>query len=123
MIKQGFANRLHPRAVVPVKLEGRNVPAETLSGITSFLLLYLATFVIGTVIISLENFDMVTCISSVATCLGNVGPGFSKVGPVMNFSIFSNFSKFVLSILMLIGRLELFTIILLFTPAYWRKNR
>lgn len=123
MIKQGFASRLHPRAVIPVKLEGRNVPTETLSNITSFLLLYIVTFIVGTIIISTENFDIVTCASAVASCLSNVGPGFSQVGPVMNYSIFSDFSKFILSALMLIGRLELFTIIILFTPTYWKGNK
>ncbi|MEG2529180.1 MAG: potassium transporter TrkG, partial [Anaerovoracaceae bacterium] len=78
---------------------------------------------LGSFIISFNGFDMLTSISSVITCVGNIGPGFNLVGPVMNFSIFSNFSKLVLSFLMIAGRLELFTFFMLFSRHYWDSNR
>ncbi|WP_462378297.1 potassium transporter TrkG, partial [Emergencia timonensis] len=66
---------------------------------------------------------LMTTISSVITCLGNIGPGFSLIGPVMNFSEFSGFSKLILSLLMIAGRLELFTFFMLFSPHYWNSNK
>jgi trk system potassium uptake protein TrkH len=71
----------------------------------------------------LENYDLETTISAVAACIGNIGPGFNLVGPVLNYSLFTDASTFMLAILMLIGRLELFTIILLFTRQFWNPDK
>jgi len=79
-------------------------------------------FIVGTILISLEDIGLESAASSVAVTLGNVGPGFGFVGPTRTYSEFSNFSKMVLSALMLIGRLELFTIIALLAPKYWRNE-
>ncbi len=123
LIRRGMYRKLHPRAVVPVKIQGRSVPSDTVSGITSFAVLYMCLLLFGSLVISLENYDMLTCISAVASCLGNIGPGFELVGPASNFSSFSDFSKMFLSFYMLIGRLELFTIMLLFTKFFWNPDR
>jgi trk system potassium uptake protein TrkH len=85
--------------------------------------LYFGIFFIGTILLSLENFDLITTASAVAACLGNIGPGFNLVGPVLNYSLFSDASTFLLAVIMLIGRLELFTIILLFTRQFWNPDR
>jgi len=123
LIAREMFRKMHPRAVVPVKLNGRPVQAVIVSNITSFTFLYFLTFIIGTLLISLEDFGLVVSASSVACTLGNVGPGFEVVGPVMNFSVFSNASKLLFSFLMLAGRLELFTLIILLTPGFWNPDR
>ncbi|HML36951.1 MAG TPA: TrkH family potassium uptake protein [Bacillota bacterium] len=123
LMKRGIAVRLHPRAVVSIKLGGKPVPADTLSAVANFVFLYVGIFFVGTLLLSLENFDLITTSSAVASCLGNIGPGFNLVGPVMNFSLFSDASTLMLAMIMLIGRLELFTIILLFTRQFWNPDR
>jgi len=123
LIRRGINKRLHPLAVVPVKLSGKNMQPDTVSSIASFIFLYFSLFLIGSLIVSLESVDLVTAISSTATCLGNVGPGFSLVGPMSNFSLYSDPATLLLSFLMLAGRLELFTLLLLFTPAFWFPDR
>jgi trk system potassium uptake protein TrkH len=87
-----------------------------------FLLLYLFIFVVGSIIVAGMGIDFNTAIGAVATSLGNVGPGIGKVGPVDNFAWLPYSVKFFLSFLMLLGRLELFTILVLFSPYFWKMN-
>jgi trk system potassium uptake protein TrkH len=117
-----FKRIVHPRAVVPLKINGDRVTGKIITHIMNFLLIYLMIFVIGSIIISLMGYDILTSFGAVATCLGNVGPAIGRVGPVDNFAFFDPFSKIFLSFLMLLGRLELFTILVLFTPYFWRAN-
>ena len=123
LIKRGIAIRLHPRAVIAIKINDKPVSADTLSSVVNFVYLYFVVFFLGAILLSLENFDLITTFSAVAACLGNIGPGFSLVGPVLNFSLFSAPSTFMLAVIMLIGRLELFTIILLFTRQFWNPDK
>lgn len=123
LIKRGFHRRLHPNAVLPIKLGGRNVSSDTISGIVSFLFLYMMLFLAGTFIVSLENVDIITAAGSVAACLGNAGPGFELVGPMSNYSLYSGWTTIFLSVYMIAGRLELFTILLLLTPSFWNPDR
>ncbi len=123
LIKRGIAVRLHPRAVIAIKINDKPIPADTISAVANFVFLYVGIFFIGTLLLSLENYDLETTASAVASCLGNIGPGFRLVGPMLNFSLFSDASTFMLAILMLIGRLELFTIILLFTRQFWNPDK
>ena len=95
---------------------------DQFNNIMNFLLIYLITFVMGSLVISLMGYDFATSLGAVATCLGNVGPAIGEVGPVDNFAFFSSPAKIVLSFLMLLGRLELFTLLILFTPFFWRAN-
>jgi len=104
-------------------LGGKTVSAETMSGIAGFILLYFAVAAAGTMLVSLEKVSIVTALSTVITCLSNVGPGFERVGPVCNFSFYSAPIKVFLGVLMIAGRLELYTIILLLRPEFWNKNR
>lgn len=115
-----FKRILHPRAIVPLKLNGKVVPARIMTHILVFLLLYLILFVFGSLIVSLLGLDFKTAIGAVATSLGNVGPGIGHVGPVDNFAWLPSSVKVVLTFLMLLGRLELFTILVLFTPYFWK---
>ena len=90
--------------------------------INVFLIAYVLIFAFSILLIAFDNLDMTTNFSAVATTLNNVGPGLEKVGPTGNFSIFSNFSTFVLTMDMLIGRLEIYPILLLFTRDTWKRH-
>ena len=122
LIRRGIATRLHPNAVVTVKMDNRTVPADTVTAIANHVFLYMLIVFLSTVVLSLNNFDMVTSFTSVFTCIGNIGPGFELVGPAANFSIFAAPSKLLLSLLMLAGRLELFTLVIILTPRFWNPN-
>ena len=121
-VKTNLKRMLHPRSVDSIKLEGKRVDATTTTNVTAYLAIYFICFTVIFLIISFENFDFETNISAVATCINNVGPGFSKVGPMGNFDIYSPFSKLVLSFTMLLGRLEIMPLILLFSPSVWFRG-
>ena len=123
LIKREFAKIFHPRAVIPIKYGEKVISNETVASITSFFALYIIIFILGTILISLEGIDLESAASAVASALGNVGPGFGFVGPTRTFSEFSALSKMLLSGLMLLGRLEIFTIMALFAPITWRTPR
>ncbi|HAZ23267.1 MAG TPA: potassium transporter, partial [Algoriphagus sp.] len=108
--------------IVPLMINGDRVTGRIITHIMNFLLIYLLTFVIGALVLSLMGYDLPTSLGAVATCLGNVGPAIGEVGPVDNFAFFSGSAKIFLSFIMLLGRLELFTILILFTPFFWRAN-
>lgn len=120
LIKREVGKLYHPRAVMPVKVNNKVMQNETITKINSFLALYLLIFIFSTLLVSLEQVDLVTAGSAVAATLGNIGPGLEMVGPSMNFNFFSIPTKLWLSFLMLLGRLELFTIIALIAPKNWR---
>ncbi|MCQ4635322.1 TrkH family potassium uptake protein [Anaerovorax odorimutans] len=122
LIRRGIATRLHPSAIVNVKLNGSTVPADTVTAIANHAFLYIVVIFISTILISLNNFNLVTSFTSVITCLGNIGPGFELVGPTANFSIYAGPAKVLLSFLMLAGRLELFTLFILLTPKFWNQD-
>lgn len=117
-----FKRILHPRAIVSLKINQVSVTGRVITHVIIFLLLYLLSFVIGSVILSVMGYDFLTSVGAAATSLGNVGPGIGKVGPVDNFGWMSGPAKILLSFLMLLGRLELFTILVLFTPFFWKSN-
>jgi len=122
LIKREVAKIFHPRAVIPIKTGDKVVPNETVASISSFFILYIIIFVLGTIVISLEGIDFESSAGAVAATLGNVGPGLGLVGPARTYSQFSKLGKMTLSIFMLLGRLELFTIIALFAPKTWKKE-
>jgi len=112
---------IHPRAIIPVRYNDVTVSKDIIFNIMAFLLFYLAIFVTGTIFMTFIGLDFLTAMGSVATCLGNVGPGIEAVGPVDNFANIPDIGKWVLSFLMLLGRLELFTILIIFSPSFWKK--
>lgn len=116
-----FKKLLHPNAVVPVRYNGRLVNEDVITKILAFVILYLITIAFGVFVLSLSGMPFQESIGGLITCLGGVGPGLGTVGPAGNFSAIPDFSKWFLSFMMLIGRLELFTVLVLFTPAFWRK--
>ncbi len=112
----------HPRSVISVKIDGKAADHETIRGTTSYIIMFAALFVVSVVaIMAIEGCDILTGLSSVATSLNNVGPGLSEVGPTDNFGVFTDLSKLILCFNMLAGRLELFPILMLFSPSTWRK--
>jgi trk system potassium uptake protein TrkH len=121
IIKREFIKILHPRAIVPVKLSGQPISEDTLLNISGFFMLYMVIFIFGSLLISLEGIDFMGATSAVAATLGNIGPGFGFVGPTHTYAGFSNASKLLLSFFMLLGRLELFTVVALLSPRFWRS--
>lgn len=115
-----FKRLLHPRAVIPLKLNGNPVPGKILINILVFLLLYLGIFMVGSIVCMVLGLDFITALGAVGTSLGNVGPGIGSVGPVDNFAHLSSPIKWFLSFIMVLGRLEIFTILILFLPYFWR---
>lgn len=122
-IRRGILVRLHPSAVCNVRLGEKTVQGEVVTAVGGFSILYVVTIMVSAVIISLDNHDLVTSLTAAMSCIGNIGPGFGGVGPAMNYSLFSDPIKIYLSLLMLAGRLELFTLFMLFTPMFWNRNR
>jgi trk/ktr system potassium uptake protein len=117
-----FKRILHPRAVIRIKINKELVAPRILTHILVFLLVYLAIFVLGTILVSISGLDFISASGAVATCLGNVGPGLGTVGPAFTFAGVPQMAKAILSFLMVMGRLELFTILVLFTPYFWKKG-
>lgn len=122
-IKKEMQYLIHPRAVRVNKMDGRRVQHEVMRSVNVFLIAYLLIFVVSILLVSLTCEDMVTSFTAVATTLNNVGPGLELVGPTANFGFFTPLSKIVLMFDMLAGRLEVFPMLLLFTPATWRREK
>ena len=112
---------VHPHAVRPIKLGGKPVPEEVLNSIWGFFILYLTLFIVAVIIMSSIGLDIVTSFASVAATIGNIGPGFGLVGPVNNYLSVPDLGKWVLIFCMILGRLEIYTVIIMLAPAYWRK--
>jgi trk system potassium uptake protein TrkH len=112
---------IHPRAVRLVKLGERPVDKEVMQSILGFFALYMGIFVMASLVMAALGMDLVSAGSAVITALGNVGPGLGTVGPVQHFAHVPVVGKLVLALCMLLGRLELFTVLVLFIPSFWRK--
>ena len=120
---QELRRTLHPRAVLPVKLGGRVVPAAIMQGVIVFFLFYMLTFAVCSAIVVLLGADLVTGISATAAALGNVGPGFNAAGPMANYADFHPVSRIVLTLAMWIGRLEVITVLVILRAEAWRTSR
>jgi trk system potassium uptake protein len=116
-----FQKILHPRAITAIHLGDKKISDEVVSNITSFFLLYIIIFVVATLIMAALGLDMISALSSVAATLGNVGPGLGLVGPAQNYAFIPPFGKIVLSLCMLLGRLEIYTVLILVVPEFWKK--
>ena len=121
-MRAGFKRMLHPRSVQVITLNGKPVEDGILQGLWVYLSAYAVIFVISTLLISLDGFSVLTNLSATLSCLGNIGPGLDTVGPAGNFASFSWFSKIVLSLDMLFGRLEIFPLIALFSHDVYRRR-
>mgnify|MGYP001163284656 FL=1 len=116
-----FYRLIHPHAVVVVKLGKQTVPADIMASIRSFFFLYISTAIAATLCMAFLGLDLISAFSAVATTLGNVGPGFGLVNPLSNFFEIPQAGKWILSFCMLLGRLEIFTVLVLFIPDFWKK--
>ncbi len=112
---------IHPRAVSHVKISGKVVADDIMRSILGFLALYIGLFALSAVILAGMGVDFVTSFGAVAAAIGNIGPGFGMVGPVENYALIPDLGKWLLVWCMLLGRLEIFTIIILVVPEFWRK--
>ena len=111
----------HPKSTHKVTMNGRPVEHTVVRAVNVFMAAYIMIFVVSILIVSRDGMDYTTNFTSVAATINNIGPGLAKVGPTQNFSLFSPLSKIVLSLDMLIGRLEIFPLLVLFSPSSWRK--
>jgi len=124
MFKQAFrelARIVHPRAYIPVKLGGHPVENNIIFAVLAFMLVYGGTISVITMLLAATGLDFVTAFSAVVACINNLGPGLGQVGPATNFALLNTFQTWLCSGAMLLGRLELLTVLVLFTPAFWRK--
>ena len=122
-IRRTIRKALHPRCVQPVYMDGRAVSEEVCDNVNAYLAIYCVILVLSFAIISVDGFSIGTNFSAVASCFNNIGPGFELVGATQNFSIYSDLSKIILSLDMLLGRLEIFPLLLLLSPDTWSRRR
>lgn len=125
LFKKGFQELhkiIYPHAIIPIRVNSKPISDEIVSSITSFFLIYVFIFLVSSlVVLAVEDLPILTAISACAASLGNVGPGLGQVGPIGNYSDLTILTKIILTLLMIIGRLELFTILVILTPTFWKK--
>lgn len=124
LIKNGileFKRILHPNAVLPMRYNGNSVDQKIVYNVLGFFILYMLSFIFGTLVMSLIGLDFMTSVGAAASSLGNVGPAFGDVSPVNNYNNLPILAKWWSGFLMLLGRLELFTVLILFTPYFWKR--
>ena len=125
LIKNGFLEfkrSLHPNAILPVRYNTKAISGDIVFNILAFFILYMLSFIIGALVFSMLGIDFQSSVGLAASSLGNVGPALGDFGPVNNYSALPSIGKWWCSFLMLIGRLELFTVLVLFTPFFWRNR-
>ena len=123
MFKREVRVRLHDNIIDDVKYNGTKISGEVMMYMLSFVITFLLTLGIGTIIVSLRSdADLITDFTAVLSCISNVGPGLAQVGPIENFHFYSDFSTFVLALIMIIGRLELSTVLIMFSRYYWNRH-
>ncbi len=117
-----FKKALHPNAIIPVRYDDKTVNQTIVFNIISFFIIYMFIFIVSSVVLTFFGLDFISALGAAASSLGNIGPAIGSVSPVDNYAHLSNGAKWFCSFLMLIGRLELFTVLILFSPFFWRKN-
>jgi len=112
---------IHPNAVLPIRIGGRTIPREVVGNIAGFFLIYLGIFMGGVLFMTLLGIDFTSSLGAVAASIGNIGPGLGSVGPTDNYAHIPQLGKWVLSFLMLVGRLEIYPVIIFLTPTFWKE--
>lgn len=112
---------IHPQAILPVRIGNSVIPREIVTNIAGFFIFYVALFVAGVLFMSQLGLTLDTAMGSVAATIGNIGPGLGDVGPSDNYAFIPDIGKWFLSFLMLVGRLEIYTVLIIFTPSFWKK--
>lgn len=121
-ISRDLKKMIHPRSMATVKFEGKSLDSQTTNGVSTYFSVYFILYLFLFLLISFEPFGLETNFTATAACFNNVGPGLAGVGPASNFAAYTPFSKIVLSFAMLLGRLEIFPIMLIFTPVFWKRK-
>jgi trk system potassium uptake protein TrkH len=121
-IRAQFRKILHPQAVVSTKVDGRPIQQDVVLMVCNFLFLYITCLLIGTFIMTVLGYDMITAFSAALSAISNVGPALGTLGPTQNFSTVPVFGLYTLTFLMLAGRLELYTILILLTKHFWIES-
>lgn len=119
-IKREFYKLIHPNSVITIRLGDKTVSENIVQNVVAFVLIYILIFVSFSLIFLTQDMDLISSTSAVAATLGNIGPGFGLVGPAMNYSGLSSFTKILLSFAMILGRLEIYTVLILMTPFFWK---
>ena len=125
IIKNGileFKRTLHTNAIIPVRYNNKAVSEHIVYNIIAFFVLYMLLFIIGALVLAFLGLDFESAVGGAASSLGNVGPALGDLNPVVNFSELPAFGKWWCGFLLLLGRLELFTVLILFTPYFWRRT-
>jgi trk system potassium uptake protein TrkH len=112
---------IHPRAYIPVKLSGHTVENNIIFAVLAFMLVYGGSVIVMTLLLAASGLDIVSAFTAVIACINNTGPGLSRVGPAMTYAGLGDFQTWVCTVAMLLGRLELFTLLVIFTPSFWRR--
>jgi trk system potassium uptake protein TrkH len=116
-----FRRLIHPQAIIPVRLNHKPVPQKIVFVVISFFLFYLSTFALGVIVMAAIGLDFESAVGAAASSIGNIGPALGSLGPVNNYAHIPDIGKWFLSFLMLLGRLEIFTVLIVFSPTFWRK--
>lgn len=116
-----FWQAIHPRAIINLKMDGKRIDEQLLINVLTYFFLFIILVVVGTILLTYLNLDLLTSFSAVLGCFSNSGLGLAQVGPGQNYSIIPTAGKYILAFLMLLGRLEIYTVLVLFSPAFWKK--
>jgi trk system potassium uptake protein TrkH len=124
LIKQGFRElyvMVHPKAVYPLKLSGHTVSAKVSSAVFAYFFLYIMIMAVTSLFLTASGVDIVTAVSGTISALSNIGPGLGEVGPALNYGGLPDLAKVLLSFCMIVGRLEIFPVLVLFTSEFWKS--
>ena len=122
-VRRSIGQVLRPKKVEVVRMSGRTLEERVVIGTNAYLCAYAVILVVSFLLVSIDGFSVMTNFSAVIACFNNIGPGFEAVGPLCNFSLYSPFSKLILIVDMLAGRLEIFPILVLFSLQTWKRSR
>ncbi len=120
-VRVEFKRLIHPSGVIPVRVGSMVIPRDVAQNVVGFFVLLVMLFVAGVIFLTITGIDLLTSFGAVAACIGNIGPGLGSVGPADNYAHLPSAAKWMLAFFMLLGRLEVFTVLVLFAPSYWRK--
>lgn len=123
IIKNEFRQLLHPNAVLPLSVDGNHVSTQNRTSLMAFIAVYIALFVVAAFILTVAGIDSTNSVTIILSCLGNVGPSLGlEIGPTMSWAELPGFVKWICSLYMLLGRLEIFTVLVIFIPSFWTEN-
>ena len=120
-VNREYNKLLHPRAVAPAKIGGQVIENKIIFAVLAFMFVYVSSVVAMTLVMVASGLDLTTALSAVVASINNTGPGLDKVGPATTYAVLTDFQTWVCTFAMLLGRLELFTLLIIFTSAFWRQ--